>query len=165
MADNFQIDLDPYAFVLPSSSAALRKVVQDRPCLYFDPSTEYVAISVTVKLPAAYTGSGTLKADLGYFMESGTSGNVVWGVQVEAITDGDSLDLNSASSFDTTNNVTSAIPGTAGDPKNATVTLSNKDSVAAGDWVRLKVARKAADGSDTATGFAYLFSVRLREEA
>ena len=69
------------------------------------------------------------------------------------------------SSFDTTNNVTSAVAGTAGYPKNATVTLSNKDSIAAGDWFRIKLARKAADGSDTATGFSYLFSVRIREEA
>jgi len=90
---------------------------------------------------------------------------VVWGVQVEAITDGDSINLSTTSSFDTTNNGTSAVPGTAGYPKSLTISLTNKDSVAAGDWVRIKVARKAADGSDTATGNANLFSLRIREEA
>jgi len=165
VADNFQIDLDPNAFIVPTSNGPLRKVVQDRAYLGFDASTEWSAASVTLQMPAAYTGSGTLKADMGYFMDSATSGNVVWGVQVEAITDGDSINLSTTSSFDTTNNGTSAVPGTAGYPKSLTISLTNKDSVAAGDWVRIKVARKAADGSDTATGNANLFSLRIREEA
>jgi len=165
MANNFEIDLNPNAFVVPSSNGPLRKIAQDRPYLAFDASTEWNTSSVAFQWPASYMGSGTVKADIGYFMDSATSGNVVWGVQVEAITDGDSIDMTTTSSFDTTNNATSAVPGTAKYPKLATITLTNKDSVAAGDWVRVNVARKAADGSDTATGNANLFSVRIREEA
>jgi len=43
------------------------------------------------------------------------------------------------------------------------ITLTNADSVAAGDYVRIAINRDADNGSDTATGDAYLLAVEVRE--
>jgi hypothetical protein len=44
------------------------------------------------------------------------------------------------------------------------VTLTNADSIAAGDLVRISISRDADDGTnDTATGDLYLLAAELRE--
>lgn len=96
----------------------------------------------------------TWTAKLTYCMASATSGNVVLRVYVQAVSDGDALDLDAAESFDTMNaSSATAVPGTAGYPDVISITLSNKDSVAAGDMVIIKVMRPGlSDANDTASG-------------
>jgi hypothetical protein len=45
------------------------------------------------------------------------------------------------------------------------ITLTNADSIAAADLVRISVARDVADAADTATGDCYVFSVEIRDGA
>jgi hypothetical protein len=98
-------------------------------------------------------------------MASATSGNVDFEVAVEAITDADATDLDATTSFDTVNSSgATAVPGTAGYIDQVSITLTNADSIAAGDLVRISVSRDADDGTnDTATGDLYLLAAEVRE--
>jgi hypothetical protein len=92
---------------------------------------------------------------------SATSGAVVWGVQLAAVTPGDAVIVTSAKAFATVNTATTTAPGTAGYVTETSIALSNADSVAAGDFVVMRVARVAADAGDTATGDADLVMTGL----
>jgi hypothetical protein len=166
MANNFEIGFDPDAFVPPATNHADRGVLMRRPFLAFDPATVEAMISKPIQMPAAYTGTGTLKADIHYMMASATSGSVDFEISVEAVTAADALNLNSAESFDSVNANHQTVPGTAGYLGVLTITLTNKDSVAAGDYMRMKLERDADDGTnDTAAGDCRVLGVFLREEA
>lgn len=166
MANNFELNLPAGAWVLPSSAYPNRAVVQNREYLAFDDTTVEGARSRPFAMPAAYTGSGTLKVDIHYIMASATANKVDWEVSVEAVTPADAVDLDAGESFDTLNAANDTVPGTAGHLGVVTITLTNKDSVAAGDMVRLKLERDADDGSDdTAAGDARFLFARLYEEA
>ena len=115
-------------------------------------------------MPGQY-GSGTLKASIGYMMASATSGKVDFEVSVEAVTDGDSTDLDSGASFDAINAINATVPATAGYLAVLTVTLANKDNVAAWDMFRIKLGRDADDATDdTATGDARVLWVEIWEQ-
>lgn len=166
MANNFETSLSAPAWIPPSSNHADRGVVQNREYMAFDAATVEAMYTAAFHMPAAYTGSGTLKVDIYYAMASATSGKVDFEICVEAITSGDAVDTDSASSFDTANAANETVPGTAGYMSKLTITLTNKDSVAAGDMVRLKLERDADDATDdTASGDARVYAVVLREEA
>jgi hypothetical protein len=112
----------------------------------------------TFRMPANYASAPVAKIQ--FKMASATSGNVVWDVRVAAVTPGDSTDVD-AKVFGSANTATQAVGGTAGYMTEASVTLTNADSVAAGDWVTIYVARAGADGSDTATGDAELCGLAI----
>jgi hypothetical protein len=92
-------------------------------------------------------------AKVAYKMASATANAVVWDVRVAAITSGDATDAD-AKVFAAANTATDTVAGTAGFVKVVSITLTNADSVAAGDFVVVRLARAAASGSDTATGDA-----------
>jgi hypothetical protein len=101
-------------------------------------------------------------------MASATSGAVGLQAQLEALTDGDAVDTDAATSFDAVNNSASTtVPGTAGHIDQISVTLTNADSLAAADYFRLSLNRDA-DGSaitDSATGDLLLLAAELRDAA
>ena len=137
---------------------------QERGWWAFDDTTEQAIVSGQLVMPTQYA-AGTLKAKLYYVMASTTSGTVEFEVAVEAVTDGDATDLDSASSFDTVNSGSVTVPGTAGHLDVITLTLTNKDSIAAGDSFRLAIQRDSNDGTnDTATGDARLLAVEIVED-
>jgi len=149
-------------------AAALPDEFKDRPVLVFDDTAEMAAVSPEVVMPqgdGGYAG-GTLKADIHFFTASANSDNVDFEAFVEAKTPNtDTLDLEAATSWDSANAATHALGGTAGDPRMVTVTLTNKDSVAAGDLVRFGIRRDADDGTnDTATGDVYVTTVEIWED-
>lgn len=162
MPNNFEINLDAASLLPDATNGPEFGVVQNRLYAAYDDTTKETAYSGELVCPAAYTGSGTLKADIYYIMASATSGTVEWEVAVEAITDADAVDLDSASSFDTVNTGSATVPGTAGYLDVISVTLANKDGIAAGDLFRISVARVAAD---TANGDARILAILIREEA
>jgi hypothetical protein len=58
-----------------------------------------------------------------------------------------------------------SVPGTPGYLGQVSITLTNNDSLAAGDYFRLSLSRDADDGTnDTATGDLYVLAVELRTE-
>lgn len=153
--------LSPFSAELPSSNFPELLTVNGRPALAFDATTNESALWTAIA-PQSITGA--LTALVWYAMASAMSGDVDVDVSVEAVTDGDSLDFDAAESFDTVNSMdNTTVPGTAGYSDVVTVTLTNKDSIAAGDYFRVKLTRDAA--SDTASGDMYVFGVELRDES
>jgi hypothetical protein len=159
MADRFV--LLPGAAEFPASDFPQLQRINDRPVLAFDASTNETA-RWTAVIPAGWTG--TVTAKIYYMMAAATAGDVDIDVAVEAVSDGDALDLDAASSFDTTNSTdNTTVPGTAGYMDVIAVTLTNADGAAAGDLVRFALTRDAA--SDTAAGDMYVLAVAIADGA
>jgi len=98
-------------------------------------------------------------------MVSATTGNLIIDGAIEALTDGDSMDTDTSESLDTTNtSAATAVPGTAGNIKQISVTLTNNDSIAAGDYYRLRFRRVGSNGSDSAAGDMALIELELRDD-
>lgn len=155
--------LAPFSAEFPSSNFPQLMLVNTRPVLAFDASTSETAYW-TFAIPQGWTG--TVTAVISYAMASAVSGGVAFDVALESITSGDAVDLDAGNSFDTVNaGNDSAVPGTAGYMEQISITLSNLDSAAAGDYVRVSLARDVADANDTATGDCYVLAVEIRDGA
>jgi hypothetical protein len=162
--------MSPGAAVLPdgtttNAAPALQRVKSSAtaPAPYFfvaafDASTEEW-LTFQFRMPDDYASAPVAKVQ--WKATSATSGSVVWGVQLAAVTPGDAVNLNSAKAFATINQTTTTVPGTAGYMTETSITLTNADSVAAGDFVVMRVARVAADAGDTATGDAEMVMTGL----
>lgn len=138
--------------------------VNARPVLAFDASTAETCYW-TLVAPQGMTGTLTLVVS--YMMASATTGKVDFAVAVEAFTSGDSVDLDATTSFDTANTITApTVPGTAGYMQQFSCTLTNADSAAASDYLRISLMRDATDGTnDTATGDCYVLWCEFRDAA
>ncbi len=153
----------PESAHFPASNFPNLTLVNRRPALGFDATTSETAYWTFVA-PQGWTG--TVTAVISYMMASATSGGIAFDVALEAVTSGDAVDLDAATSFDTVNTGSdSAVPGTAGYMEQLSITLTNADSVAAGDLVRVSAARAVANAADTATGDCYLLALELRDGA
>lgn len=163
------INLTPGSAILPDGAAsnlapAMQRVKSSgtAPGVYliqlaFDASSEEWC-TWQFRMPADFASAPV--AVVSFKMTSATSGGVVWDVRVAAVTTGDSTDVD-AKVFGSANTATGTAPGTAGYLLDTSVTLTNADSVAAGDFVVIRLARAAADGSDTATGDAECVGMAL----
>jgi hypothetical protein len=153
----------PLGAEFPATNFPQLTLSNRRPVLAYDAATTETAYWTAIA-PQGLTG--TLTAVITYAMASATSGSIDFEVAIEAISDGDTIDTDATTSFATVNSQSATVPGTAGHIDQVAVTLSNDDSIVAGDYFRLSVARDADDGTnDTATGDLYLLSVELRDAA
>lgn len=160
---NTRVILSPFAAEFPASNFPQLTLVNRRPVLAFDASTDETCYWTSIA-PQGLTG--TLVAIVTYIMASATSGKVDFEGSIEAVSDGDATNLASSDSFDTANDNNATVPGTAGYIDQITITLTNKDSIAAGDYFRFRLMRDADDGTnDTATGDCYVLSVEIRDAA
>jgi hypothetical protein len=133
-----------------------------RPYLAFDAAADEAVYFEWLALQGITT---PLTAVVTYAMASATSGNIIWDVAVECITDGDALDTDASESLDTANaSSATAVPGTAGYIDQISITLTNNDSVTAGDMVRFRLRRNGSSGSDTATGDAIFLRLEIRDD-
>ena len=168
MARNFTLNFPSTAFGPALSTTGPTYVNHgttpfSRVGLAFDDSVDESSATGMFVMPAEYTGSGTLKCDIAYYTASATSGDVAFLCALEALTDGDSVDMEAANSADLTGTTaTKTVPGTAGNPDIFTFTLTAKDSVAAGDITRLFIVRDVSE--DGVSGDVYVASVSLYEE-
>jgi hypothetical protein len=114
------------------------------------------------RLLADNYGSGNITVDIFWYADSATSGDVIFDAGIAAITSNtDSGDIETKA-FATINSVTDAHLGTTGQRLHtATITISNLDSVAAGDYVMLKLNRDANNAADTMTGDAIVVALRV----
>lgn len=125
--------------------------------LAFDASTEETC---HFTFPALSYGSGNLTIRIGWYADTATTGGVVFGCSLAAITpDTDSQDVETKAYATETTGSDSHLGTTAHRLHEMTVTVSNLDSLAAGDWCKLRLARKVADASDTMTGDAQVVQV------
>lgn len=155
----------PFSAEFPATNFPQLLLSNQRPVLGYDAATDETAYWTDIA-PQGITGTITLV--ITYAMVSATSGTVGFQAQIEAITDGDTTDTDATTSFDTVNNSASTtVPATAGHIDQISITMTNKDSIAAADYFRLSLNRDA-DGSaitDSATGDAYVLAVELRDGA
>ncbi len=128
--------------------------------LAFDAATDWDAF---YKFDAINYGSGNLTVDLLWYAETATTGNVVWGAQLAAITpDTDSQDVETDGLAAAATVIDSHL-GTVGKRKHrATITVTALDSLAARDDVALRIYRDADDATnDTMAGRAILERVTV----
>lgn len=153
--------LTPYAAEFPASNFPQLQLINRRPVLSFDDGTNETC-QWTVRLPDDWDTSPTPTAIVAYIMASATSDTVDIDASVEAVTDGDAVDLDAGDSFDTVNSTdNTTVPGTAGHIDMITVTLTNHDSSVAGDYARFRLTRDAA--SDDAAGDMHVLWVEIRD--
>ena len=154
----------PFSAEPPASNSAALLRSNERPVLAFDATTDETT-RWTFIAPAGLTGAITLVVT--YIMASATTGSVRFQAQLEAVTDGDSTDLDAGTSFDTANSAGATVPGTAGFIDQLSITMTNADSMAAADYVRLSLNRDAdgTSGTDDAAGDCYVLAVELRDAA
>lgn len=107
-------------------------------------------------------GSGNITARVFWYADTATSGDVVWGAQLAAVTPNtDSGDVESKA-LATAQTATDTHLGTTGQRLHQIdITISNLDSIAARDQVWLKIYRDADAAGDTMTGDAILTGVTL----
>lgn len=126
--------------VLDSTNPPAVAFANSAPYLDFDSTTDEL-IYFTFRLPSDYASGATLKIQWGGVASTTTSHTVRWACEVMALTpdtDGDP----DTDSYDTANAVTDDILGTtAGRLQEASLTLTNFDSGAAGDYIKLKFYR------------------------
>ena len=131
-----------------------------RPVLSFDQSTNETCYWTGI-VPQGWTG--TITAYI-YYIAAVNSGDVDIDVAVESVTDADTVDLDAGTSFDTVNSTDeTTVPGTAGYLDVITVTLTNNDSSAAGDYIRFSLARDATN--DSAAGDMHVLAMEVRDGA
>lgn len=133
-------------------------IANNVPYMAFDDTTVEACYWV-FRMPANYASG--LTAKIQYSMASATSNSVDFEISIMAVSDADSQDLDS-DSYDTVNSGSDTVPGTAGHFGEISITMTNADSVAAGDYVRIKLSRDSDDGTnDTATGDCEVRAVTL----
>lgn len=138
---------------LPTTDAATIDGSENNTRLLYDADTVKCAWW-EINMPGDYSSAPVLKWP--YSMVSGNSGSLVIDVYVTAITPGDTADVN-ALSRGTVNTCTDAgVPATPGFLDLISCALTNTDSLAAGDTVRLEV---CGNTSGTATGLMELVGV------
>lgn len=127
--------------------------------LAFDAATKE---TIYFKFHATNYGSGNLTLDVFWYADTASSGDIVWGAQVAAVSpDGDTQDVETKA-FATANTVTDSHLGTTGQRLHqSTIAISNLDAIAAGDIVWLALYRDAAAAGDTLTGDALFIEALL----
>lgn len=148
VAAAFPLDTAAPAWIYYKSSAGAPTPVS--PCLSFDASTDEIVMWAFI-VPNDFVTTAVLR--IFYKMASATSGAVRFECYIACVTPGDSQDVD-ANAFDSTNNAGDTVPGTAGYLDSFTITLTNRDSMAAGDYCILRLNRDAdgTSGTDDATG-------------
>lgn len=145
----------------PASNFPQYQLINRRPVLSFDPTTNESAMFSSV-VPQGWTG--TITAYVHYFMASATTDTVDLDAEVEAISDGDALDMDAADGFDSVNSQdNTTVPGTAGYKDVVIITLTNEDGAVAGDEIRFRLTRDAV--SDDAGGDMHVTKVEIRDGA
>ena len=155
----FEWILNPQQAKLPLVGAAQIDAGKPGWRLLFDATAGEQASWDTVAVP--YAG-GTLSADVYYTMTSGNQNMFTLAMYVECISDGDSVQVD-ADNFDSANYNSETVPGTAGFLGFMGVPLSNADSCASGDRIRMRVSRDVASVDDTVTGDLEVRSIRIYE--
>lgn len=125
--------------------------------LLFDASTEE-QVCWAFRMPADYSSAPVIKVQ--YKMTSATTGGVAFEARLAAVSDGDAQDVD-AKGFAAANVGTATVPGTAGHLDEVSITMTNADSLAAGDFVITYLNRDPAHASDTATGDCEVIAVAL----
>ena len=152
-------DVNPAPLSFPESSGAAPNPAW--PILSFDDTTDE-GRQWTFIADRRYETAPVLKIHY-YMAGANTSDAVVFVAQMACISDGDAS--ATAKVFDSSNTSTTTVPDAAGTEDVASITMTNADSIAAGDRVILLLYRDADNGADTATGDCQVTGVELQYTA
>lgn len=153
--------LEPADAQFPTSNPAAPTLVQGTnfpvPGLAFDTTTQE---TVFFPFRAINYGSGNVTVKIEWYADTATSGGVMFGASLAAITaDTDTQDIETKA-FATENTQSDTHLGTTGQRLHTmSITVSNLDSIAADDYICLRIRRVPADASDTMTGDAIIARV------
>lgn len=130
-----------------------------KPRALFDDTTSQT-MHWTFRMPQDFASG--LIAKMQFSMAgANTSDKIEFEASLMAVSDGDAVAIDT-DSYDTVNNGVVTVPDTAGHLDEVSITMTNDDSVAAGDWCAFKLSRDADDGTnDTATGDLELVAMSL----
>jgi hypothetical protein len=129
------------------------------PAVAFDAATEE---HVYWTFQALNYGSGNITASVYWYADTASSGDVIWGAQIAAITANTDTQDVQTKAFASAQTATDSHLGTTGQRLHTIdITISNLDSVASDDWVALKFYRDADAGGDTMAGDAFLVNLIL----
>ena len=127
--------------------------------LAFDASTQETCF---FNVSAQNYGSGNITATIEWYADTASSGGITFGCSLAAITPNTDTQDIETKAFATENTASDTHLGTTGQRLHSfDVTISNLDSIAAGDSFALRLRRVPADGSDTMTGDAIVTRVIL----
>lgn len=155
---------DNDAQLVAGDLSAIHSIFNGRPVLLFDATDEEAALTPEVPMPAHYAG-GVLSMDIHFFTIADNTNDLAMDAYVEAKTPNvDTLDMETADSWDTANSGTMSVSGTtAGDPQRLSITLTNKDGVVAGDLVRFGIRRDTDSGNDDIVGDVVVMAIEIWE--
>lgn len=157
------IALHPRSAIPDSSTGAQHDVLDGTnfpiPVLAYDTGTEEQAYWT---FRAVGYGSGNITLDIDWYADTASSGVVRWGAQIAVITPNTDTQDIETDAFATATEANDTHLGTTGQRLHrATLTMSNLDSIAADDWVALKLYRDVGDAADTMAGDALIAMVNL----
>ena len=124
-----------------------------------DESSEFGAV-----MPRNYSATTGLTVTIGWMASSATSGDCVWDVSFKSVSD-DADDLDTKE-FAAVNSVAATAASASGEVQYSAVTFTDgadMDSVAAGEYFRMRITRDANNGSDTMSGDAELLFVEIQD--
>jgi hypothetical protein len=144
----------------PSSNYATFDTRNSIAVLDFDASTAESAVFVGIVPEAADFTTG-IKVRIVWMATSATTGNVIWTSAFER----GNTDLDADSFATGIDSSAAAANGTSGIVTTTSIDHSGSeiDGLTAGDLFRVKITRKAADGSDTMTGDAEVIAVEIQQ--
>jgi hypothetical protein len=157
------IPLHPRSGIPDSSTGAQHDILVGTnfpiPVLAYDTTAEEQAYWTA---RAINYGSGNITADIDWYADTASSGDVRWGVQIAAITPNTDTDDIETYAFATANEVTDSHLGTTGQRLHrATISISNLDGIATDDWFAVKLYRDIGDAADTMAGDAFVAMLTL----
>lgn len=155
-----QIDL-PITAAIPDATnpPGMAFTAANRPYLTFDDTTDELCLWL-FRLPADYASGLTIKAQ--YSMASATSNVVAIRTEVMAIADGEDIDTDNFSAVEASADAT--VPATAGLMDEISDALGTP-TVAAGDYICLRLGRENATSGTNATGDMEVWVVALEYTA
>lgn len=156
-------EFNPQDGVPPTSSYPSFDVIAGTnfpvPCLEFDAAADE---SVFFLFRATSYGSGNLTLSIDWYADTGSSGDVIWGAQLACITQNSDTQDIETKAFGSANTATDTHLGTTNQRLHTVdITISNTDSITAGDWCVLKIYRDADAAGDTMSGDASLVKALL----
>lgn len=134
---------------------ALSFTTANRPYLEFDDTTDELC-SWHFRMPVNYASDATIKVI--YSMTSATTNVVAVRTELMAIADGEDIDTDNFSTVEASDDDT--VPGTAGLSGEISDVLTTP-TIAAGDYVALRLGRENATSGTNATGDMEVWAVSL----
>lgn len=156
-----RIVLNPGDAYLPATNPAAPVQVAGTnfpvPGLAFDATTQETAY---FRFPAVSYGSGNVTVTVDWYADTASANGITFGASLAAVTQNTDTQDIEAKAFATENTASDTHLGTTGQRLHTfDITVSNLDSIAAGDDVTLRLRRVPADASDTMTGDAIVTRV------